>query len=127
MFKELFTEGQELNAEVIAFNKELEDLTKKKKIAGKEVKYTQEKISPALLKALPNTTPHTGELNFSYGGKDWKVEFASWDIYNGKISYEIQIVPNGSRGGIYKKVSGRNATPEAIWKKLDKFFITQKW
>jgi len=100
-----------------AFNKDWERLAKTKKMAGYDFSV---KINNYDSLEITTLQPHkNGTVKFSIGFID--------DTRGQKVAKVIQISSDAKGGVIEKKVSGRNATADKIWAKLDKFFTYGKW
>ena len=100
-----------------AFNKDWERLAKTKKLAGYDFSVKMNKYDTLV---ITTAQPHKG------GTVGFSIEFID-DTRGQKIAKVIQIASDAKRGVIEKKVSGRNATADKIWAKLDKFFTYGKW
>ena len=107
----------------------------KKAYEDEEEKFNSDFTKLARSKKI-NGNPFTYELDSEPGmgyavkvnkaGTPFEVYFIN-DFRDGKAKRTIQVSTPVKRGVIEKTVSGKNATADAIWKKLDKFFSTTKW
>jgi len=106
------------------FFKDWDRLAKTKKLAGYDFTATvkdAEKFNGNYARIeIKTNQPHKG------GTVGFTIEFLD-NTRGQKIAKTIQISSDAKRGVIEKKVSGRNATADKIWAKLDKFFTYGKW
>ena len=113
--KQAEKEKQAYEAEEAKFNADFTKLARSKKINGNPFTYD-----------LDDEIGMGYVVKVNKAGTPFDVYFIN-DFRNGKAKRTIQVSTPVKRGVIEKTVSGKNATAEAIWKKLDKFFSTTKW